>query len=178
MYYKNTKLEFLFLHYNWKSSKFAIMYDNIKVKGGGIFMEELIGNVFVFMSIALFFITIFYRFLLDDYESLYWFLWELKKRKKIKLSKTKFKKSIPFYRDTLEEYNPAILSYINDFILEKDIDVILILLYLELKGVLNINLVEQTITKNTVPENIIQKLSESEKYIYEQVESNETINIS
>lgn len=122
-------------------------------------MEDLIGNVFVFMSIALFFITIFYRFLLDDYESLYWFLWELKKRKKIKLSKTKFKKNIPYYRDTLEEYNPAVLGYINDFVFEKDIDVILIILYLELKGILNIDIANQNITKNKVSENVIQNLS-------------------
>lgn len=53
----------------------------------------------------------------------------IKKKRKIKLSKTKFKKNIPYYHDTLEEYNPAVLSYINDFIFEKDIDIILIFLY-------------------------------------------------
>lgn len=61
---------------------FIESYDIMEITRGGNLIEDLTGNIFVFMSIALLFITIFYRFLLDDYESLYWFLWELKKREK------------------------------------------------------------------------------------------------
>lgn len=90
-----------------------------------------------------------------------------------KLSINDFKLDNDYYRDVLKTYNPAVLNFVDEFIVDPEKTLPLILLDLEFKGIIKLNSITKTIKKlEKFPE-----LSLSEKYVFEQIKEGKVRNI-
>lgn len=89
------------------------------------------------------------------------------KKRKTKLSIEDFRKENDYYRDMIKNYNAAVLSYVDDFVVREDRDVVLTLLNLKLKGVIELNDEKKSIIKKELN----KELSKSEKYVYEKIKN-------
>lgn len=88
-----------------------------------------------------------------------------KKYNKERIEKVDLKND-SYYRDILPKYSPAVLSYVDDFKINKE-DIVAALLMLELKGKIKIK--EDSIV---LLDDIIDALEENEKYILNKVKEN------
>jgi hypothetical protein len=90
----------------------------------------------------------------------------LKKYNKLGLEKIDFKNNI-YYREILPKYSPAVLSFLDNFVVSKK-DVVATLLMLEMKGKIEIG-IEEIIVKDETTDN----LEENEQYILKKVKKRE-----
>lgn len=84
----------------------------------------------------------------------------IKSAKKDKLNDIDFGKYKDYYRDIIRQYSPAVLSYIDDFEVNSNKDIISTLLNLKLKKYININETDIQILENDQ-----NNLDETERYI-------------
>lgn len=96
----------------------------------------------------------------------------IKKFKKDKLSSIDFKKYKGYYRDILQDYSPAELSYIDNFEILPKNDIVASLLSLELNK--NISLDDKIQINSNTRENI----SNNEKYILDSIEDGKITNFN
>ena len=135
----------------------------IGIKEIAIMSFENFFTFLFFMSITLlkhFYITIIYIGGRTAY----------KKYSKDKLEKIDFKNE-NYYRDIINKYSPAVLSYIDDFQLEEK-DIAATVMSLKLKNKINIEREIQIIDENE------KDLDENEKYIFEHLKNNTYKNIN
>lgn len=86
----------------------------------------------------------------------------MKSIKKEKLNDSDFGKYKGYYREIIKEYSPAVLSFIDDFEIIKDKDIVASLLGLKLK-----KHIDDTETEIQVMDNDDSKLDQNEKYLLE-----------
>jgi len=93
-----------------------------------------------------------------------------RKFKKERLEKIDFENDT-YYREKLPEYSPAVLSYIDDFELDKK-DIVATLLNLELKKKIQIK------DKIKIIDNTNDNLTDNEQYVFVKLQNNELNNIN
>jgi len=94
----------------------------------------------------------------------------IKKHKKDKLEKIDFKND-GYYKEKIPEYSPAVLSYVDDFTLDKK-DIVATLLSLELKKKIKIK------DKLEVIDDTYDGLTDNEKYIFKKAKNNDLKNVN
>ena len=98
----------------------------------------------------------------------------IKRFKKDKLSSIDFKRYENYYREILKNYSPAELSYIDNFEILPENDIVATLLSLQLNKRINI---DDSLSK-TKTENNIEEISSNEKYVLDSIEDGKIKNLN
>ena len=99
----------------------------------------------------------------------------IQKYKKDKLSDIDFKKYKNYYREILNGYSPAELSYVDNFEISYENDIVATLLSLEIKKKI---VLDDSINQITIKNNSAENLSSNEKYILDSIENGKVCNLN
>lgn len=99
----------------------------------------------------------------------------IKRFKKDKLSSIDFKRYENYYREILRNYSPAELSYIDNFEILPENDIVATLLSLQLNKRINI---DDSLSKIKIENNNIEEISSNEKYVLDSIEDGKIKNLN
>ncbi len=99
----------------------------------------------------------------------------IKRFKKDKLSSIDFKKYENYYREILRNYSPAELSYIDNFEILSENDIVATLLSLQLNKRISL---DDSSSKIKIENNNIEEISSNEKYVLDSIEDGKIKNLN
>lgn len=168
----NSIINLCFLVYLFGSA-ISFMIDNFNNGSFSLYGIETANTLQIISILLLMLLFSFFTVLINNIFIILLFIgikFGIKSAKKDKLDDIDFGKYKEYYRDIIKDCSPAVLSYIDDFEIDSNKDIIATLLSLKLKKYIDIN---ETQTKIQILNNDNQdNLDENEKYILSNILNN------